>query len=506
MEPSKKVRYKMRMQPTKDGPRQTGLYNLTLKGMICLRTKSNLLKAAYYLFNSICFYFVLSRSLDLPIQGDEAGTYLRHAVGGAGSLFDLGTANNHFLNTLLIKITTFKAEFSEFAIRLPTVVFYAWFYFWYAPKRLLGKDWASKIIFSSLSLFPYYFHEYASMARGYVMSSIFACCAINELSLSSDLGGEGNIFPNKGRINLFASLSALSSIITFPLFVVLLISPFALAKQRLNNLCKCLSMDAQAFALVLGTSILTVYTFLGIKLSGVGTINAPRESLGHWIVGVKDILWLPVSSVADSFGSSSSAFAIAVTVLSWVALILSLNSGLLKQSIRISIWCLFASLFLLYILALTGNYPVGRGLIPYWLPICFISTVWLSPWSYSSDIGVLNFKLKGFIPVRPILALLLLGGATANLIISYESRYVNELRPFYYQYKSLMHYSRNQDLQCLSYGDINDEVLKFYFLNPNGPVPKPEECPHGGKSQYGFMPFNLDNREPMFINPQPDEK
>ena len=372
--------------------------------------------------------------------------------------------------------------------------------------RVFGKDWAGKIIFSGLSLFPYYFHEYASMARGYVMSSIFASCAINELSLSNDLGGEGNIFPNKGRINLFASLSALSSIITFPLFVVLIISPFARAKHRLNNLCKYLSMDAQTFALVLGTLILTVHTFLGIKLSGVGTINAPRASLGHWIVGIKDILWLPVSSVADSFGSSSPVFAIAVAVLSWVALILSLNSGLLKRSIRFSIWCLFTSLFLLYILALTGNYPVGRGLVPYWLPICFISTAWLSPWSYNSDIRVLNFKLKRFIPVRHVLALLFLVGTTTNLIISYESRYVNEFRPFYYQYKSLMHYSRNQNLQCLSYGDINDEVLKFYFLNPNGPVPRPEECPHGGKSQYGFMPFNLDNPEPIFTNHEPEKQ
>ena len=469
--------------------------------MAFFRSTEDRLKAAYYLFHIFCLYLIISRSLSLPIQGDEAGTYLRHALGGPGALFNLGTANNHFLNTLLIKATTFKAEFSEIAIRLPTLGIYFWFFFSYVPKRLYRKDWVAKIIFSGLSLFPYYFNEYASMARGYVMSGIFACCSINELSILPSLSRQKDFCQANIRVFLYTSLSTLSSIITFPLFLTALPTAFLVSKQRLARNKNYIRYNLPQLALAVGTLVLTIYTFASIKLTGVGTINAPKTSPISWILNINDILWLPASSTANSYGSDTPILAIVVTCFAWITFAICLLTKNLRMPVRIGIACLFGSLLLLYALALTGNYPTGRGLIPYWLPICYASTSWLSLDSYKAqDKSISPTMIKQFTDILTLVALSLLLVTAANLARNYETKYVNELRPFYYQYKSLMHYSRSQNLQCLSYGDINDEVLKFYFLNPNGSVPRPQECPPGKKSQYGFMPYSLDNKEPSFSN------
>ena len=63
----------------------------------------------------------------------------------------------------------------------------------------------------------------------------------------------------------------------------------------------------------------------------------------------------------------------------------------------------------------------------------------------------------------------------------YQGNYMHEPRLFYCQCKSLMHYLRKQNLKFLSYGGINDEVLKSYFLDDAGPVPPPSECRPGDK-------------------------
>jgi hypothetical protein len=158
---------------------------------------------------------------------------------------------------------------------------------------------------------------------------------------------------------------------------------------------------------------------------------------------------------------------------------------------------LLASNFLMiYFLALFGSYPAGRGWLSFWFSIVFSNVAALDLIATRWPFGSLKCKTFRW----PLVSILT---ALTNVTMfsvwqSYKGSYVYELRPFYYQYKALMHYSMTQNLQCLSYGDINDEVLKFYYLNDSGPVPLPKECLPGIRSQYGFMPYSLDNKEPFF--------
>ncbi|MBM5796600.1 MAG: hypothetical protein FJ060_00270 [Cyanobacteria bacterium K_Offshore_0m_m2_072] len=180
-------------------------------------------------------YLITARALSMPIQGDEAGTYLRHATDGFEGLFDLSTANNHFLNTLLIALATAKVSFSEAAITIPVVLTYAWFFLYYVSLRFCFSRWTDRLLFSSLSLLPYYINEYASMARGYIMSACFACAALNELALFSNSRPQSSnsdielhlhlrLVASEQlkvvRVCLFSSLAALSSILMFSFFLI----------------------------------------------------------------------------------------------------------------------------------------------------------------------------------------------------------------------------------------------------------------------------------------------
>jgi len=128
---------------------------------------------------------------------------------------------------------------------------------------------------------------------------------------------------------------------------------------------------------------------------------------------------------------------------------------------------------IIFVIVAALNLTFDRGVIKYFSPQC-------GRW----------FAVSGLTALTLI--------AVWSVWRNYQGNYVYELRPFYYQYKSLIHYSRGQDLKYLSYSDINDEVLKFYFLNDAGPVPLPKECPIGVKSQPGFMPYSYSKKEPVF--------
>jgi hypothetical protein len=478
-----------------------------------LRLQEDICKWLYYFLNLLCLYLIAARALSMPIQGDEAGTYLRHATAGFEGLFNLGTANNHFLNTFLITLATAKASFSEAAIRIPVVLTYAWFFLFYVPSRFCFSRWSDRLLFASLSLLPYYINEYASMARGYIMSACFACAALNELALFSNSSPQSaNGFIDRHlhlrfvaseqlrmvRVCLFSSLAALSSILMFPFFVI--VNVYGLVHlRRLTCLTYCrreLPRLTAAIVLAGGAFVLSVHTFMAIKNSGVSTIASPPIGFGAWLIKLPQLLWIPIVNVAHAPGSSSQLFAQMTCLASAISVLAAIFYEGSRQHLRAAIVLVASTLFLIYSLALIGSYPTGRGWLPFWFIIVFVIVAAINLNFDPVAIKYFPAQYGRWLAVSGLTALTLI--AVWSVWRSYQGNYVYELRPFYYQYKSLMHYSREQDLKCLSHGDINDEVLKFYFLNDAGPVPLPKECPVGVKSQPGFMPYSYANKEPVF--------
>jgi len=48
---------------------------------------------------------------------------------------------------------------------------------------------------------------------------------------------------------------------------------------------------------------------MAIKNSGVATIASPPIGFGAWFIGLPQLLWIPIVSVAHAPGSSSQFFA-----------------------------------------------------------------------------------------------------------------------------------------------------------------------------------------------------
>lgn len=124
----------------------------------------------YFITTSIIIFTIsVIRSLKTGITFDEALTYLNFVLTPEADNVDF-MANNHLLNTYLIKFLTFLTgiKYNEFLIRIPSLIFYI-VYIIYTYR--LSHLYKNKYFISSLLLFNYVINEFASLARGYMMAS-----------------------------------------------------------------------------------------------------------------------------------------------------------------------------------------------------------------------------------------------------------------------------------------------------------------------------------------------
>lgn len=124
----------------------------------------------YFITISIIIFTIsIIRSLRMGITCDEALTYLNFVLDPKINNIDF-VANNHLLNTYLIKFLTILTgiKYNEFLIRIPSLIFYI-IYIIYAYK--ISHLYKNKYFVSSLLLFNYVINEFASLARGYMMAS-----------------------------------------------------------------------------------------------------------------------------------------------------------------------------------------------------------------------------------------------------------------------------------------------------------------------------------------------
>ena len=108
------------------------------------------------------------RAATQSIVHDEALTWQFYLSGSAAAIFHSFTANNHFLATVLFKISSTLFGTSELAIRLPTVLAGAWFY-WTVFRLcalVLGDGWLFLLGCAAISLNPLLL-DFMVAARGY---------------------------------------------------------------------------------------------------------------------------------------------------------------------------------------------------------------------------------------------------------------------------------------------------------------------------------------------------
>ena len=108
------------------------------------------------------------RAATQSIVHDEALTWVEYLAGPASDIFTHYDANNHFLATILFKISTTLFGDSEFALRLPTLLAGAWF-LWTVFRLLallLGEGWLLLLGCAAIALNPILL-DFLVAARGY---------------------------------------------------------------------------------------------------------------------------------------------------------------------------------------------------------------------------------------------------------------------------------------------------------------------------------------------------
>ena len=116
------------------------------------------------------------RAATQSIVHDEALSWQFYLSGPASAIFQTYTANNHFLATVLFRISTTLFGSSEFAMRLPTVLAGGWF-FWTVLRLcglLFGDGWLFLLGCGALTLNPILL-DFLVAARGYglAMAGLF---------------------------------------------------------------------------------------------------------------------------------------------------------------------------------------------------------------------------------------------------------------------------------------------------------------------------------------------
>ena len=119
------------------------------------------------------FIYIALRASRLSLTWDEANTFFEYVRNPRWlpDGYNYMSANNHLLNTWLMKCSVFLFGESEFALRLPNVLAGGLYFFATASlaEKLAGKRWQIFTAFILLSANPFVL-DFFSVARGYGVS------------------------------------------------------------------------------------------------------------------------------------------------------------------------------------------------------------------------------------------------------------------------------------------------------------------------------------------------
>ena len=165
------------------------------------------------------------RAATQSITADEAFTYNLYAAAPLADSVKFYDANNHVLNSALIRLSTALFGVSEFTVRLPSLLG-GMLYLAMAlrlTRLLFGAGPTAFMCVALLGLNPFIL-DFLSAARGYGMALAFLLCALDQMVRYLGDGGEARLY----RASLALAL-AVAANLTFAVPGTVLAIAFALA-------------------------------------------------------------------------------------------------------------------------------------------------------------------------------------------------------------------------------------------------------------------------------------
>jgi hypothetical protein len=179
------------------------------------------LKYLYISLSAIVFLYVLIRAINVGITYDEACTIMDIVPQTWMDIltYRSATANNHLLNTLLIKLFYLTGNHSVFVSRLPNILaFILYLFFTYKLVRQFSHTAAGLACFALLNLNAFIL-DFFGLARGYGLTLAFQAGALFYLVeyIRSEKGTRELI-----ALLIFSSLSVLSNFSSVHFFLAVL--------------------------------------------------------------------------------------------------------------------------------------------------------------------------------------------------------------------------------------------------------------------------------------------
>lgn len=179
------------------------------------------------------FVYLFLRSVFVPLVYDEAATFFIYILPGEFIPFHAyWDANNHFLNSFLGIVSSHIFGHSEWALRLPNVLFFVFSIFFVFKLKIFFENKAVWLCMALTVLFSHNLIEYSAYCRGYGMA---ISCMIGCIYFLLDF-----IKSNSSRsltwLNLisFLTLAANLTLLNVVLIITGLVLVYALYSKRLK--------------------------------------------------------------------------------------------------------------------------------------------------------------------------------------------------------------------------------------------------------------------------------
>ena len=316
--------------------------------------------------------YSIYNSIFSTLHYDEAYSYLYYSQ-RLLDFTDIGLANNHPLNSLLIYLSTYYFRFNDFMIRLPNIIF-LFFYLLFAIK--ISKRTQLKLVtFGLLTLYWYLVPEFFSQARGYGIASSIVLFFLYQF-LNKECTNKTIL--TSIAILLVASYAFLGLV---PLIVSVSIYYLIFVIQNpINFIKKNLLIILSLFSgLIYITNLLISVSTEGNPLYGsfnnsflTSTIGFYKDSFlkGDYNFGTVSNNMLNASSL---YNTSDTLFAVILTgLICFVGLLIYKKEAERVKTTIVAILCFS----LLYISSILMHKPfiTGRSLLPFY-PVIVISII-----------------------------------------------------------------------------------------------------------------------------------
>jgi hypothetical protein len=442
------------------------------------------------------------RAYRLPFVHDEGVTYLLYLLPGASSLLDCYDANNHFLNSILMYLSSKIFGASEFALRLPNLLSHVIFMFasFLFVRRCFKNSALLICAFIVLNVNPFML-DFFSLARGYGIAM-----ALVMLSLVFLFQGMNGVENQKSVLKAFwcAGLAAFAnmSFLNFLVAVVctyLLVNAINLSRSNANagyyQLIQQIVAGTRFFYkhIIL---MLIVLVPLGLNLNKEKALYYGGQS-GFWSDTIVSLI--NCSGYEDTFLPVFTAVSGILVVIIVLLVIFMLVLQLSRKSSPGNINLLLVSLIAVITMTLISlqhfhfgtPYPMDRTAI-HFIIFFKVICVLLVEWFVSSDMRPVRVVAAGLFVVMTV-GLVCHAVQKANLRYSLIWKYDADIKEMLGDVKSdlVQHGGR----QKIRFG-INwrfEPSINYYYA-----VKRPEWLPivtrDGIKGEYDYYYVRPDDR------------